>query len=261
MAVPARGARQEILSTSQGLWGYQGRDHGWFSTLSGARALSDEERRELTENGFVVVSGPVPCGELARLAAAYDVVVTSADPGDVKHGSTTTRVTDFVNRDPLFDALYVYPPALDASCHVIRQPFRLSTMHARTVRPHAAAQELHVDFERAADGWPMVGFIVMVDEFRRDNGATRFVPGSHGSPDRPDDGTCEVLACGPAESMILFNGSVWHGHAANRSPEPRRSIQGAYIRREAPSGANLPARMRPDTLARIGPLARYVLDI
>jgi hypothetical protein len=33
---------------------------------------------------------------------------------------------------------------------------------------------------------------------------------------------------------------------------PRRSIQGAYIRREAPSGENLPERMRPDTLARVG---------
>src|SRR5262249_50788192 len=149
----------------------------------------------------------------------------------------------------------------DASCAVIRRPFRLSTMHARTVRPDAAAQELHVDFDRDSDGWPMLGFIFMIDEFRPDNGATRFVPGSHRSEARPSAGAPEPLACGPAGSMILFNGSVWHGHSANRSRAPRRSIQGAYIRREAPSGANLPARMRPETLARIGPLARYLLAL
>ena len=233
----------------------------WFTTLTGARALSEEERCELTRNGFVVVSGPSPSSDLPRLAAAYDDVVTSADRTDVRHGSTTTRVTDFVNRDSLFDPLYVYPPALDASCDVIRQPFRLSTMHARTVRPHVSAQALHVDFERAADGFPMVGFIIMVDAFRRDNGATRFVPGSHQSAQRPDDGADEVVACGEAGSMILFNGSVWHGHSANMSSEPRRSIQGAYIRRGAPSGSDLPSRMRPDTLARISPLARYLLAV
>lgn len=30
-----------------------------------------------------------------------------------------------------------------------------------------------MDFERALEGWPMLGFILMVDEFRADNGATR----------------------------------------------------------------------------------------
>jgi ectoine hydroxylase-related dioxygenase (phytanoyl-CoA dioxygenase family) len=50
----------------------------------------------------------------------------------------------------------------------------------RTLRPSLPAQNLHVDFERDGRGWTMVGFIFMVDEFRNDNGATRFVPGSGG---------------------------------------------------------------------------------
>jgi ectoine hydroxylase-related dioxygenase (phytanoyl-CoA dioxygenase family) len=115
----------------------------------------------------------------------------------------------------------------------------------------------------------MVGFILMVDEFRSDNGATRFFPGSHrwstipGSliKDRSADHEEQVLACGPAGSVIVYNGSVWHGHTANSSGESRRSIQGAYIRREARSGVDLSARMRPETLARIGPLARYLLSV
>jgi ectoine hydroxylase-related dioxygenase (phytanoyl-CoA dioxygenase family) len=115
----------------------------------------------------------------------------------------------------------------------------------------------------------MVGFIFMVDEFRSDNGATRFVPRSHVRSTAPDktmddslsDYENQIVACGPAGSVIVYNGAVRHGHAANSSDEPRRSIQGAYIRREARSGINLPERMRPDTLARIGPLARYVLAV
>jgi ectoine hydroxylase-related dioxygenase (phytanoyl-CoA dioxygenase family) len=206
---------------------------------------------------------------LAQLAKAYDSAVASANSDDLALGSTTNRVRDFVNRGSEFDELYVYQPVLEACCRVIGRPFRLSTMHARTVRPRAPAQALHVDFERDTDGWTMVGFIFMVDEFRSDNGATRYIPGSHNWSTVPDmlkddpraDYENQMVACGPAGSLIVFNGSVWHGHTANSSDEPRRSIQGAYIRREARSGENLPERMRPDTLARIGSLAKYILAV
>jgi ectoine hydroxylase-related dioxygenase (phytanoyl-CoA dioxygenase family) len=149
------------------------------------------------------------------------------------------------------------------------RPFKLSTMHARTLEPGAPAQPLHVDVKREADAWPLVGFIVMVDEFRLENGATRFVPGSHWLSREPgelmkdatDDYEGQALACGPAGSIIVFNGSVWHGHTANRSARRRRSIQGAFIPREARSAINQAARIRPETLQRIGDLAKYVLDI
>lgn len=243
--------------------------HDWFSIIGTGCDLPAGALLELREAGFVVIPGPVAPDGLTRLAAAYDAAVASASTDDVKIGSTSTRVTDFVNRGSQFDDLYIYQPVLEACFHIIERPFRLSTMHARTVRPRSQAQALHVDFERDRDGWTMVGFIFMVDEFRRDNGATRFIPGSHHwctVPDklrndpRADDGN-QIVACGPAGSIIVFNGSVWHGHTANSSDEPRRSIQGAYIRREASSGANLPERMRPETLARIDPLAKYLLAI
>ena len=222
--------------------------------------IVDERFSALDDEGFVVIPGPLTPSEFARCVDAYDAAVAGADADDVHVGRTTTRVSDFVNRGAEFDVLYVFPPLLDACCRVISQPFKLSTMHARTVRPHTAAQDLHVDFARDADGCPMVGFILMIDAFRRDNGATRFVPGSHRSSTPPAD-VRHVLACGPAGSIIVFNGSVWHGHSANESDTPRRSIQGAFIRRDAASMFDLPARMRAVTLARISPLAKYLLAV
>jgi ectoine hydroxylase-related dioxygenase (phytanoyl-CoA dioxygenase family) len=68
-----------------------------------------------------------------------------------------------------------WPPAAAPS----HQPFKLSNLLGRTLRPKAQAQELHVDYARDGQDWPMVGFIVMIDEFRKENSATRFVPGSH----------------------------------------------------------------------------------
>jgi ectoine hydroxylase-related dioxygenase (phytanoyl-CoA dioxygenase family) len=240
----------------------------FFSEMNGYD-LPRSNRQELDELGFTIIPGPVRLDNLSQLAAAYDAAVNAAISDDVKVGSSTTRVRDFVNRGPEFDSLYVHPPVLKACRDIIGKPFRLSTMHARTLRPRLPAQDFHVDYERDSHGWTMVGFIFMIDEFRCDNGATRFLPGSHlwsnvshnRLGDRKADYPGQILACGPAGSMVLFNGSVWHRHGVNRRDDPRRSIQGAYIRRDAESGENLVARMLPDALSRISPLAKYVLCV
>ena len=241
----------------------------WFSTLAARSALSTDAASELHERGFVVIHGPVPTDRIELLADAYTAAVASATGEDIKIGSTTTRVSDFVNRGAEFDGLYVFPPLLDACCRVIGRPFKLSSFHARTVRPGAPAQELHADVRRDSADWPLLGFILMVDEFRSDNGATRFVPGSHRWSGTPEDTIADlradhdeqVSACGHSGSLIVFNGSAWHGHTANRSSGPRRSLQGAFIPRHGRAGTDFAARMQPETRARLGPIAGYVLDL
>jgi len=151
----------------------------WFSTLAAGSDFPRDAASELQERGFVVIPGPAPSARMELLADAYNVAVSSATGDDTKIGSTTTRVSDFVNRGTAFDDLYVFPPLLEACCRVIGRPFKLSSLHARTLRPHTPAQELHVDVPRDSADWPLLGFILMIDEFRPDNGATRFVPGSH----------------------------------------------------------------------------------
>ena len=211
----------------------------WFSTLAAGSELPMDAASRLRERGFVVLPGPVPSDRVERLADAYTAAVASAAVDTVKIGSTSTRVSDFVNRGREFDPLYIFPPLLEACCLVIGRPFKLSSFHARTVRPCTPAQDLHVDVRRDSADWPLLGFILMVDEFRPDNGATRFVPGS----------------------LLIFNGSAWHGHAANTSSGPRRSIQGAFIPRDGRAGTDFAAGIQPETRARLGPLARQVLAL
>jgi ectoine hydroxylase-related dioxygenase (phytanoyl-CoA dioxygenase family) len=201
---------------------------------------------------------------IASIAAAHDAAVAAADPRDVGRSRTNHRVWDFVNRGPAFDELYLQEPVLAACRLVIGGQFKLSTMHSRAINPRVPADALHVDFAREAanlarGAWPMLGFIVMLDEFTPGNGATRFVPGSQHAAQQPPSSE-SVPACGAAGSIIVYNGSVWHGYGANATDRPRHSIQGAYIRRDA-QGFALAARMLPETLARIGPLARQLLAV
>jgi len=112
-------------------------------------------------------------------------------------------VADFVNRGVQFDGLYVYPPLLDACTRIIGRRFKLSSLQGN-LHARSDAQELHVDVARNSAGWPLVGFILMLDQFRADNGATRFVPGSHRWASAPEDEGVDVradradqvLACG-----------------------------------------------------------------
>jgi hypothetical protein len=236
--------------------------------ISSSCALTPEQARRLDQVGFVVVPGPEVSGDPAALAMAYDRAVSSADPAGISVRSST-RVDAFVDRGREFDGIYLHPPLLAACCRIIGGPFQLSTMHARTLEPGAPIQGLHVDVRRGADGWPLVGFILMVDGFRADNGATRFVAGSHAWPVEPadpgwsDEQAASVAghACGEAGSMIIFHGSAWHGHDANRSGLRRRSIQGAFIPRLARAASHHAARIGADTLRRLGARARYLLAI
>jgi len=232
-------------------------------------ALPAAAALELQERCFVVIPGPVSPERMERLADAYDTVMATTTSDDVKVGSTTTRVNDFVNRGVEFDDLYVFPPVLDACRQVIGPSFRLSSLLGRTLRPHQPGQGLHVDVQRESPDWPLVGFILMVDEFRPDNGATSFVPGSHLRPNSPpgavsesqDDSHGRTLACGPAGSMLVFNGSTWHGHTANTSSAPRRSIQGFFIPRDGRAATDFAARMSSETRARLSPVAQNVLGV
>jgi phytanoyl-CoA dioxygenase PhyH len=233
----------------------------WFESIGANSALSHSELRALQEDGFVVTRGPVPTADLTGLARAYDSAVLQADPADVKEGSTTTRVQDFANRGPEFDGLYLHAPLLEACCKIIKEPFRLSSVLARTLNPGKVPKRLHVDFPNDDDGWPMVGFIFMIDTFRPENGATCFLPGSQGMTTAPDSFDGVVPACGPAGSMLIYNGSVWHEHGPNLTDSPRRSIQGALIRRTEKPAIDWQTRMRPETLSRLSPLAMYLLGL
>jgi len=233
----------------------------------GFGALPLASTAALEESGFVVLPGPFPVEQLGAVADAYDAEVDAAVGDDIHVGSTSTRVVDFVNRDPLFDPLYVYPPLLDGAALTVGLTFKLSSLHARTLRPGSTVLDIHVDVEHDSTDWPLLGFIFMVDAFTPDNGATRFIPGSHRWGHSPRDVRLQeytaqlVSACGRAGSLLVFNGSTWHGQGVNSANRPRRSLQGAFIPRGGRAGTDFSGRMSPETRARLGTVARQVLAL
>jgi len=240
-----------------------------FQQICSGRTLPSQSVRQLVESGFVIVPGPVSGDRFDELTAAYDEVMAVAAGPDFKIASTTTRMSDLLSYAPVFHDVYLYPPLLEASSHMIGEPFKLSSFLGRTLRGGTPAQELHADLARGSQDAPLLGFILMIDSFREENGATRFVPTSHNWDDLPcnrlSDARAkysgEVLGCGERGAMIIFNGAIWHGHTANITAEPRRSIQGYFVRRSARSGFDFRNRLLPAARSRMSPLARYLVAL
>ena len=106
--------RQETLAdSSRNLW--EAGVHGILVTMSVSDsplqgicgALPRISLAALEELGFAVLPGPFGFDQLDMIANAYDAEVGAAVGDDIRVGSTSTRVVDFVNRGPLFDPLYV----------------------------------------------------------------------------------------------------------------------------------------------------------
>lgn len=97
----------------------------------------------------------------------------------------------------------------------------------------------------------MVGFILMIDESRPDNGATRFVPGSQGA-DTLLTGSSLVPACGVAGFRDYLQRICMGTVTAPRNGQTSTIHSGRLHSTHRKSGANLPARMRTETLNRIG---------
>ena len=240
-----------------------------FRQICSGNTLPRQSVQQLVEEGFVVVPGTVSGDSFNELTAAYDEVMAVAAGPDFKIGSTTTRMSDLLNYASMFDGIYLYPPLLEACRHIIGAPFKLSSFLARTLRGETPAQELHTDLARGSEDAPLLGFILMIDSFWEENGATRFVPTSHNWSDLPCDRLFgarakypgEVLGCGERGTMIIFNAAIWHGHTANVTPDSRRSIQGYFVRRNAQSGFDFRSRLLPEARSRMSPLARYLLAV
>lgn len=187
---------------------------------------------ELDRQGFVIVPGALGRLSLPKLSGVYDFRLRTAASTDVKEGSTSTRVSN-ISGDPILARLTELDVLLHFASAILGTTFELSSFHMRTVRPCAAEQSLHVDVPAYEAPWPLASFIFMIDAFTPKNGATRFVPRSLGQTISPET-SAAVPACGGAGSLIVFNGSLWHGHGQNYTRLPRRSLQGAFVRSQRP---------------------------
>jgi ectoine hydroxylase-related dioxygenase (phytanoyl-CoA dioxygenase family) len=237
--------------------------------------LSPTQYRELDENGFTLLENVIDPAWLDRLRQAFEELVEQeGDEAGVESGQMkgVRRLSDLANKGEVFDAIYLQPALLTAVLHIFQRPFKVSSLNGHDPMANDGLQALHGDGPPPAtpEGpFRVVNSMWMLDDFTKDNGATRIIPGTHrklgkiddyiedGMVDHPE----QIHLQGPAGSVAVFNGSIWHGSYINRSGRPRRTLHCAFIARELNQQNNQREYLRPETAERLSPLARYILDV
>jgi hypothetical protein len=230
--------------------------------------LSDMERRSLDEQGYLLMTDLIDRIWLDQLRKDFEEAASKngRSPGGKESG--TRHPDDLLNRSKAFHGICTQPKVLAAIHHILRRPFRLSQFGGRDPLPGYGQQGLHADWMHRSANEPawVVTAIWMLDDFTKDNGATRIVPGTHrlsgqvpkAIADPAGHHPDELIVTGVAGSVLLFNGHLWHSGTRNNSRSSRRALQSVFWAREAFPPYAAPLHDRPEDL----PLpVRYILGL
>ena len=185
----------------------------------------------LATRGYSVVENFLDDDFRRALRDAYEPLLLGykAGLGDRAH-LDRHHIHDLLARDAVFGALLEDPrlqqlvePHLGP--HWIMYAFTTSSVPPRGEN---FGGRVHVDSPRLIPGYPTnIGVIWALDDFTHDNGGTEILPGSHHSPETPDDALFDAnhvkLTC-PAGSLILFHARAFHRAGANRTGAWRHSL-------------------------------------
>jgi ectoine hydroxylase-related dioxygenase (phytanoyl-CoA dioxygenase family) len=129
----------------------------------------------------------------------------------------------------MFDQAAIDPLLLDVLGRVLGH-YQLSAPVGIRIGPGEQAQILHRDdsIYPLTEPHPPVVVNTMwpLDDFTVENGATRFIPGSHqwppGRTPAADDPVLQATMS-PGSAMFYL-GSLWHGGGANQTAQPRLGV-------------------------------------
>jgi ectoine hydroxylase-related dioxygenase (phytanoyl-CoA dioxygenase family) len=238
-----------------------------------ADSIDDSTRERLDQDGYAALPGILSAARLAAIRSRLDglLILEGDEAGlEVHQEAGTDRLADLVNKAPVFDDCFTSPRLLACVAHVLAD-FKLSSLNFRAALPGSGLQALHTEGGPVTDPsrFQVCNSVWLLDDFTADNGATRVVPGSHRSGKAPRDVMAdtkaahpdEVLLLAPAGTVVVFNSHLWHGGTLNRSSHPRRALHSYFTRRANGQQLDQKKYVRPETLTRLTPAARYILDV
>ena len=235
--------------------------------------LTDTEKQDLNDKGFVLLRGTIGTVWLTALRNRYEELCAKEGEHagiEVHQEEGARRLSDLPNKGAVFDRVYTQPKVLAAVHHVIGRGFKLSSLNGRDALPGHGQQGLHAEWGKDYDGrFHVCNSIWMLDDFSRENGCTRLVPGSHRGQN-PRNVGIDPLAphpeeehlIAPAGTVAVFNSHTWHGGTLNTSADlTRRALHCYFTAREHPQQLDQAEYIRLSTWKRISPAARYILDV
>ncbi len=247
----------------------------------GPHLLTEDQRRALDQEGHVILGPLLDAKQLANIRAAADAQVElegAVSGHEVSQTRGIARVSGTVlkamNRDGLFDVLYLHPTLLAAVAHVLGEDFKVSSSNFHCPLPGYGHQMLHADWGWGVNHPEVVNVIWMLDEFTSENGPTRVVPGSHRWGRHPagsqENGELVDLNKGVPQQQyltgspgccVVYNAHLWHSGTQNESNALRRAQHLFYTRGDRPIQTDTSNVIDERVRAGLRPQQTALLDV
>ena len=195
---------------------------------------------QLREVGAVIVEDLLDADTLSRFNREIDAALAATPDGrksfnpiyEAFFGAQTRHLTGVAAKSRVFAEEVLCNPVVLAACDEILLPscanYRLNVAHVLDRGPGSEQQMLHRD-ELVWAHVPVphpelqVACIIALEDFTKENGATRLIPGSNHWPKEREPRLDELVAAEmPAGAAVLYLGSVLHGGGANVTEKQRR---------------------------------------
>jgi ectoine hydroxylase-related dioxygenase (phytanoyl-CoA dioxygenase family) len=245
---------------------------GIFAHYDRSKAEMDIDRHvaRIETEGFTIIEDAIDrslldalAADLARLEAELDARPAT----NLFEGLKTVRIYNLLARGSIFAEVPVHPNVLPIVERVLDRGCLVSSLSSIAIGPDETAQPVHADDMLIPLPRPHVPLVCntmwALTDFTDENGATRVVPKSHLLDRAPELGqTYETI---PAEmkrgSVLVFNGSIWHGGGANRTDKRRVGIAMNYcagwVRQQENQQLGIPVEIARTFSPRLRKLVGY----
>ena len=228
---------------------------------------------QMRSEGFTIVEDAI---EPSLVAALRDDIfrlereLAVVPATNIFEGTRTHRIYNLLARGAIYQQVPVHPKVLPIVEAVLDRGCLVSSLSSIAIGPEENEQPLHADDQLIPLPKPHVSIICntmwALTDFTIANGATRVVPGTH-LADRSPAPFGEPVEVRHAEmkagSVLVFDGSIWHGGGANRTTERRLGLAMNYcagwIRQQENQQLGIPLEIARGFSERLRKLAGFGL--
>ena len=223
---------------------------------------------EIEDRGYTILENVIGEDQLDAITEALDRIEREhgiQPAGNEFEGHQTVRIYNLLAHGDPFTAIPIHASLLPVVEGVLDPGCLVSSLSSIAIGPGESAQPIHADDQIIGLARPHAPVVCnsmwAITDFTEENGATRIVPGSHKASACPEYGISGIESI-PAEmkrgSILVWNGSLWHGGGANQTNERRIGIAmnycAGFIRQQENQQLGIPrdlAATFPERLQRL----------
>lgn len=209
----------------------------WQAATHSASNRTMDHIEQIGEVGYTILENVVPADLVDELVEDLDRLTAElkATPANNSfEGVKTTRIYNLLTHGKSWEKVPVLPGVLDVITGVLDEGCLVSSLSSIAIHPGEIAQPVHADDQLIPLPKPHVPIVCnsmwALTDFTEENGATRLVPGTHAGDHSPAYGSKfeTIPAEMPKGSVLIWEGSLWHGGGANNSDATRIGIAMNY---------------------------------